>query len=354
MSLDMSMMVSMRSNHQEEDNEKINNIKAPNQMHEKQSINTSTQRHQTNNNTTRSTRPNYKHTILQRHRVICRLKQLNSSTIQLQNKLKQRTTQLQHQMALNNPLEWYGDKMNFNDRWETGEYTKTIRICSINVNGISQDLDWIEWDMILRSMHKLQIDILGITEPNINFKNKHTVNKIYDTAKAFEKNMQISLSCSNQLIKSTKKKGGTMTILSGRWAGRKKDHVADQKGRWSSTTLVGKRGRHVTVITAYRVCQQKGGVGCTIYHQQQLDFEEEGKRMINLRKQFCSDMVMTVRDLHLKGHIVILMGDFNEDLNIQGNQINTMLRDCGLTNVITYVHGTSDPLPPTYDRGKNV
>jgi hypothetical protein len=106
------------------------------------------------------------------------------------------------------------------------------------------------------------------------------------------------------------------------------------------------------VINAYRVCHQKGGVGCTIYHQQQLDFEEEGKRMINLWKQFCADMVTTVRNLHLKGHIVILMGDFNEDLNIQGNQINTMLQDCGLTNLITYVHCTDNCLPPTYDRGK--
>jgi hypothetical protein len=111
--------------------------------------------------------------------------------------------------------EWFGDEMNFHNTWETGEYNKTIRICSINGNGISQDLDWIEWDMTLQIMHKLQIDILGITELNINLKNKHIVNKIYDTAKAFERNMQISLSCSNQLIKSKKKKGGTMTILSG-------------------------------------------------------------------------------------------------------------------------------------------
>jgi hypothetical protein len=96
--------------------------------------------------------------------------------------------------------------------------------------------------MTLQSMHTLQIDVLGITEPNINFKNKHIVNKIYDTAKAFERNMQISLSCLNQLIKSRKKKGGTMAILSGRWARRKKNHAADSKGRWSSTSLVGRKG----------------------------------------------------------------------------------------------------------------
>jgi hypothetical protein len=201
-------------------------------------------------------------------------------------------------------------------------------------------------------MQVLQIDTLGITEPNINFKNQHIVNKLYNTAKAFEQNMQISLSCSNQLNKTKKKKGGMMTILSGRWAGRKKNFFSDKKGRWSGITLVGKKGRYISIITAYRVCQQKGGVGCTISHQQQLDIEEEGSRMINLQKQFCSDIVSTIQSLHQNGHIVILMGDFNKDLNIRSNQVNTMLRDCGLVNVFTQVHGHNTPLPATYDRGK--
>jgi hypothetical protein len=52
-----------------------------------------------------------------------------------------------------------------------------------------------------------------------------------------------------------------MTILSGRFAGCKKRISADKKGRWSSITLVGKKGRYITLITAYRVCQQKGGIG---------------------------------------------------------------------------------------------
>jgi hypothetical protein len=45
------------------------------------------------------------------------------------------------------------------------------------------------------------------------------------------------------------------------------------------------------------------------------------------------------------------MGDFNEDFNLQGNQINTMLKNCGLVNIITKVHGKSRPLPNTYNRG---
>jgi hypothetical protein len=200
-------------------------------------------------------------------------------------------------------------------------------------------------------MYSQQIDILGITEPNINFKNMYVKSKLYDIAKSFERNTQFSTSCSNQLHLVKKKQGGTMTILSGRWAGRKQGTKSDPLGRWSSMTLVGKKERKVTVITAYHVCQQKGGNGCTVYHQQQLDFEQRGKRMVNLQKQFCLDMVQYVRSLHEQCQIVILMGDFNKDFNQRGNQINTMLKDCGLVNVYTKAHDDKVKQPNTYDRG---
>jgi hypothetical protein len=111
--------------------------------------------------------------------------------------------------------EWYGDQLPYHNNWETGEYNETIRLCLININGISQDLNWIEWDTTLKSMYTLQVNILGITEPNINFKNKKVKSNIIQMGQSFERNIQISTSCSNQLNNTIKKKGGTMTILSG-------------------------------------------------------------------------------------------------------------------------------------------
>jgi hypothetical protein len=43
--------------------------------------------------------------------------------------------------------------------------------------------------------------------------------KLYGIAKGFEHNTQFSTSCSNQL-QTTTKQGGTITILSGQWAGQ--------------------------------------------------------------------------------------------------------------------------------------
>jgi hypothetical protein len=74
------------------------------------------------------------------------------------------------------------------------------------------------------------------------------------------------------------------TILLSRWVGRKKKTTSDPMGQWSSITLVGKQEREIAIITACCVCQQKGDEGCTIYHQQQMDFEQNGQRQITLWK----------------------------------------------------------------------
>jgi hypothetical protein len=302
---------------------------------------------------TRSNTPKYTTTQLHsKQQCAQRQQNFNDAISRINTTRKYKKAQLTTKDGPYEGDKWYGDVLPTHNNWETGDYSETIRICSININGISKDLNWIEWDTTLKSMYSLQVDILGITEPNINFKNKRVKSTIIDMSKSFERNVQISTSCSNQMLTTTKKKGGTMTVISGRWAGRKHDMGEDNKGRWSSVTLQGKKDKLVTFITAYRVCQQKGGVGCTIHHQQQLDFEIEGKRMVNLRQQFCQDLTKHIRFLHDHNHTVVLMGDFNEDCSLSGNQIDNMLRESCLINVMKVQHGDDCVMPNTYDRGK--
>jgi hypothetical protein len=249
-------------------------------------------------------------------------------------------------------LNWFGDKLQLSDKWHTGEYMETMRICSVNINGISKALNWLEWETLLKDMYWLQIDVLGVVEPNINFHNSAVLLQLKDIAKAQDRAIQIATSCSNQLNSSVKKMGGTMTIMAGRWACRKQKVQNDSKGRWSMITLIGANNRLVTIITAYRVCQQKGGEGGTVFHQQQLDFEEDNQRHVNLCKQFCIDLTLLIQRLHSSNHIVVLLGDFNDDLNLDTGQINILMRDCGLVNTIHTVEGVHNKLPPTYHRGK--
>ena len=146
-------------------------------------------------------------------------------------------------------------------------------------------------------------------------------------------------SCSNQLTNLEKKKGGTITCVTGRWANRGVEGGQDELGRWSYHILQGR---------------EKGGVGCTIYHQQQLDIEEkeyEAEKDVDVRKRFRDDLKEFIRKQHSQGHIVILLADFNDDMNKSGNATNTFLRESGLKNVMAIRHGECN-MPHTYDRGK--
>jgi hypothetical protein len=136
----------------------------------------------------------------------------------------------------------------------------SLRIGCVNINGISQDMNFLEWEMIMRNMSLLQMDVFGLTETDINFNNKEVLSKVYDATRAYDQSMQLSYSCSNQLNHTTRKKGGTLTTLAGRWSVRKQSSGNDKYGRWSYITLDGKRDTKVTFITAYRVCPQRRAV----------------------------------------------------------------------------------------------
>jgi hypothetical protein len=116
---------------------------------------------------------------------------------------------------------WYGDKISFNSGWESGSDIDTFQVVTLNINGISKNLDWLEWEILLDKSKNLQLDCMGITEPNINFNNNKVMPSLYEKMKALDRHMQATVSCSNQLNSSKKKRGGTATILNGKWAKRK-------------------------------------------------------------------------------------------------------------------------------------
>ena len=88
-------------------------------------------------------------------------------------------------------------------------------------------------------------------------------------------------------------------------------------------------------------------------HQQELDFEAEGKFHEDVRERFCTDMEKTIKQLHSENSYVILMGDMNENLNRRGNRIETLLTKCGMKNAAMERFGDHIELPRTYQRGKN-
>ncbi len=102
---------------------------------------------------------------------------------------------------------WYGDELDTNDGWCSGTNINNFRVATININRISKSLDWLEWEILIETSKRLQIDSLGITEPNINFNNNRVMLELYEKMKASDQHMQLSVSCSNQLNSTEKKRG---------------------------------------------------------------------------------------------------------------------------------------------------
>ena len=144
--------------------------------------------------------------------------------------------------------------------------------------------------------------------------------------------------------------GGTITCTRGNWSGHIQDQGSERLGRWSFQTFEGKDGKQVTVINTYRVCKSKNDSGsCTIRSQQAKDLLVDTEEHLDPREEILKDLQKEINRLHEKGHMIILYGDMNEDIQ-QSTRISKFLRESNMKNILTQKH--EGQLPRTHDRGQ--
>ena len=250
-----------------------------------------------------------------------------------------------------------GDVLCTQKNWPNNNANGTIRVMHININGITSQNEYLDWDIMLGYMVDLQVDCLCVTEPNLDLNSLRIKDALRYTSKQFDRHMHLTMTASKQQPAtrgSTFKPGGTITAINGVWSGRVQHGLSavDKFGRWGSTHLLGRQGI-ITIITVYRVCKQSNGAGDnTTFLQQQADLEQVLKHPCNPREQICEDLETFINQLHERGHRVILSGDFNENLAKSDNRINKMLAACNMTTVMSVRHPHTK-LPVTYDKGSN-
>ena len=143
--------------------------------------------------------------------------------------------------------------------------------------------------------------------------------------------------------------GGVATIMSHRWTSSRIEHKEDRMGRWTWATLRGKNEMMTTIISTYRPVPS-GNPGSV--ETQQLQYMRANDiQNIDPIQKFDTDLKNLIQEKRIKGHKIILMGDFNVPLD-EENTFTNMLRDSGLREAIIekYVEeGTT--APPTFKHG---
>ena len=248
-------------------------------------------------------------------------------------------------------LQWFGDEIEEDDGWPKETKHGCIRILHQNINGTSPKNEYIDWEMKLNNLNDLQVDVACLSEINLDLNNAEVKHKLIEKAKYMDKHLKIQTAASKTTTSnSLSKRGGTMTIVRGNWAGNVKKVEKDKLGRWTTVEMIGKKGKTVKIVTAYRVCDQKHAQGnCTIYLQQQNDLIQANRENTDPRNAILEDLGKMIEKDHRDGKIVILTCDMNESVQ-RSRKLDRFLNQNNMYNAIEEIH--RGLYPATYDRGR--
>ena len=106
---------------------------------------------------------------------------------------------------------------------------------------------------------------------------------------------------------------------------------------------------NLTVITAYRVCQEKGNSGDMTAHAQQSSLLLNRTPKPDPRKQVLEDLKSFIADRRYQGEAIVLMIDANEECLSPNSTLRRTMDSLGMTNLHHLIHGES--CPNTHTRG---
>ena len=189
------------------------------------------------------------------------------------------------------------------------------------------------------------MDIACMSEINLDLNKASVKYKLHEKAKSFDKNSTLTMTASKAIPTDNEiKRGGTMIFTRGNWSGREVERGEDKLGRWTYTSLNGKADRKLTIISTYCVCDQKshGDGNCTIYMQQEYDLLNAGRECTDPREAILLDLTKFIDSKQKKGHDVIIMGDFNSDIDNSG-RIAKFLTDNKMYDAVKVKHPGQGP-----------
>ena len=231
----------------------------------------------------------------------------------------------------------------------------TTRLYVQNVNGLNWDKEGGKWPYICEVIEGLQIDIACFSEINTDT-NQYTIRRAMENIcqRHFPKSRLIS-SVSKYETASSYKPGGTAILACNAVTSNIQSHSRDRMGRWTSMSFTTGNSRRVRVISAYQVCHGvKRGSNTAASHQQAQLIEERSlddhPRQRQPRQAFIQDLQTFITQIQRADEDVILVGDFNEEINEPSSGMDQLATSCGLADLFSIRIG-SPTNPATYQRG---
>jgi hypothetical protein len=133
------------------------------------------------------------------------------------------------------------------------------RVYFQNLDGLRNDNE--EIDLYVESMLQYQVGTFCWTDPSLDFTQPAAKSKIQSHTLAHFKTARTAFSSSiiHNEGNSLYKPGGTLTTTTGKWTTRSIGQpITDDSGmgRWSGLSFLGKNGRQLSILTAYRSPRQ--------------------------------------------------------------------------------------------------
>jgi exonuclease III len=224
----------------------------------------------------------------------------------------------------------------------------TFRYCFVNINGLPAAAHKEKHDRITTTIEKQKIDILGLAEININFKQTGPTNQWKDRFKKLRTN---SHSATNIHTTAKEKQvfGGTAYLTSKSTSNRVEAKGEDPQGlgRWTWALLSGRRGIKARIISGYRPVKDQSNKTATVFSQHEQYFYDQGAAR-NPRQAFLDDLGDQIKKWKADGNLIILGLDLND--NAWNSAAAQTIESWGLLNVHTSHH---PELPPTATCNKN-
>ena len=232
-----------------------------------------------------------------------------------------------------------------------------LRFLLHNPNRISAQNDFVDFQYICQQMLAHDVDVWGLPESGIDWKQGYPRNRCNKILKDFYPHSRLIGSTSDIPSTEIVQYGGTCTVVTDKLTGRIESSGSDSHGlgRWSYVRLNGKNGRRITVVTVYQVCAHQSITSAgakTAYTQQWHLLRQAGENDPNPRESFCTDLVAFLTPLQTAGDEIILMGDLNEQLGDNTSGMTAVVAKLGLVDSTAYHHGL-DGAVSTYSRSNN-